>query len=287
MRTTVIIATSGRPIDVTRLLKELDKQAVPPTGVIISAERCEDVPLDIDPKIDVIYGPRGASSQRNRGLEKALPHCEIVVFVDDDYIPSVSFIADIESLFECHPQVAGATGLVLADGVTKGGLDPQRARALNEGFDARRQTLEMYDIEHAYGCNMAFRTSAIKDLRFDEALPLYSWQEDVDFGARVAKIGRMVKTNAFAGVHLGVIGGRTSGKRLGYSQIANPVYLLRKGTMRFSHAVKLVTKNILANHLKAFRPEAHVDRLGRLFGNWLAIRDVVFRRDDPRNILQL
>ena len=287
MRTIVIIPTSGRQNDVARLLKELDKQVIQPAGVIISAERREDVPLDLDPKIDVIYGPRGLSSQRNRGLERALPHCEIAVFLDDDYVPSVVFIAGIESLFQNYPEIAGATGLVLDDGVTKGGLDLKRAWALNNDFDARSRTLEMHDIEHAYGCNMAFRTSAVKELRFDEALPLYSWQEDVDFGALVARTGRMVKTNAFAGVHLGVIGGRTSGIRLGYSQIANPAYLLRKGTMRYSHAVKLVIKNILANHLKAFRPEAHVDRVGRLHGNWLAIRDVVLRRDDPRRILQL
>ncbi len=33
---------------------------------------------------------------------------------------------------------------------------------------------------------------------------------------------------------MGVKGGRISGDRLGYSQIVNPLYMLRKGTMTLS-----------------------------------------------------
>ncbi len=68
------------------------------------------------------------------------------------------------------------------------------------------------------GCNMAYRRAAIGSLRFDERLVLYAWQEDTDFGARVAARGRCIFSDALWGVHLGTKGGRTSGKRLGYSQ---------------------------------------------------------------------
>ena len=67
-------------------------------------------------------------------------------------------------------------------------------------------------------------------LTFDEQLPLYGWLEDVDFSRRVAGYGRVVKVSAARGVHLGVKAARQRGVQLGYSQVANPVYLMRKGT---------------------------------------------------------
>ena len=70
-------------------------------------------------------------------------------------------------------------------------------------------------------------------LRFDEGLPLYGWQEDIDFAARVARQGgALARTDAFAGVHCGVKTARSRGLPIGYSQVANPLYLVRKGTMR-------------------------------------------------------
>jgi GT2 family glycosyltransferase len=63
------------------------------------------------------------------------------------------------------------------------------------------------------------------DVMFDERLPLYGWQEDVDLSRRLAAFGTVVKVPAARGVHLSVKLGRNSGVRLGYSQIANPLYL--------------------------------------------------------------
>ena len=178
---------------------------------------------------------------------------------------------------------------MLADGVTAGGIGMTDALAVIQQYEISRSDLpvEVVDVRYAYGCNMVFRASAISDVRFDENLPLYSWQEDVDFAARILPHGRMVKTSAFFGVHRGVAGSRTSGFQFGYSQIVNPIYLLRKGTMRPSHVARLVLKNLIANHLKAFRPEWHVDRIGRVRGNWRGILDSLQGRGDPRRVTEL
>ena len=42
-----------------------------------------------------------------------------------------------------------------------------------------------------YGCNMAVRLAPMREhgLRFDERLPLYGWQEDVDLSRRLAAFG--------------------------------------------------------------------------------------------------
>ena len=136
---------------------------------------------------------------------------------------------------------------------------------------------------------MAFRCAPIQtnQLRFDEALPLYSWLEDVDFSRKVATYGRCVRASGLLGVHLGTKAGRTSGVRLGYSQVMNPVYLTQRTTMRTPHALRLISGNIAANLMKSFWPEPWIDRRGRLRGNLIALGDVLRGRIDPRRILSL
>ena len=81
--------------------------------------------------------------------------------------------------------------------------------------------------------------------------------------------------------------GRVSGVKFGYSQIANPVFLSRKGTMSWSVSFKMILYNVLANHGKIFWPEAWVDRKGRAKGNWLGVIDLLTGKLHPERINQL
>jgi GT2 family glycosyltransferase len=135
---------------------------------------------------------------------------------------------------------------------------------------------------------MAFRWPAIGGQRFDERLVLYGWQEDRDFGAAIAKRGwRLVKIGAAFGVHLGAKTGRTSGHRLGYSQVVNPLYLLRKGTMSPGNALSHIGCNMLNNLLRSCASEPYIDRRGRLKGNLLAFRDLALGRAAPERAEQI
>jgi GT2 family glycosyltransferase len=138
-----------------------------------------------------------------------------------------------------------------------------------------------------YGCNLTVRLAAAEGIRFDEALPLYGWQEDVDFSYQLGRKGLLVHTNKLAGVHLGAKGGRTSGRRLGYSQIANPVYLLRKRTIPRRLAWRLMLRNLAANLVRSVWPEPYVDRAGRLRGNLAALADLAAGSLHPERILEL
>ena len=80
--------------------------------------------------------------------------------------------------------------------------------------------------------------------------------------------------------------GRSPGVRLGYSQVANPIYLARKGTMAWPLARTHMSRNMLANTARTLRPEPWVDRRGRLKGNLLALWDLARGRLDPRRILE-
>jgi hypothetical protein len=188
------------------------------------------------------------------------------------------------------PLVNGMTGHLIADGILGPGISDAEATALVEEYDAlpfdEPARVLKDGLAGLYGCNMAYRLSAIGAQRFDERLPLYGWQEDVDFAARVP--GGRIKTDAFAGVHRGIKSGReTSGARLGYSQIVNPWYLTLKGTLGWRTALRLALRNMAANHLKAMRPEPWINRIDRARGNWIGLADILRGRADPGRILDL
>ena len=93
-------------------------------------------------------------------------------------------------------------------------------------------------------------------------------------------------------VHLGTKMGRTPGQAFGYSQVANPIYLARKTYQgaRFypwRYAATRISRNLIANLYRSLRPEAYVDRRGRLKGNMIAFRDLLLGRLAPERALQL
>ena len=282
----LIVASLGRPEQIEFLLDRISQQSRKPDKIILSVESVNDLPKSSH-EAEVVFGKRGASVQRNRAIDGIIDDCDVIVFLDDDYVPSSQFFANVETFFSSNSDVAGMTGSVLADGVSIGGLSTSHALDLLRRHDMARSEPYIQDVNHVYGCNMVFRSRLISNLRFDENLPLNSWQEDVDFAARTLEYGRVVKTNAIWGVHLGVIKSRTSGVRFGYSQIINPVYLLKKGTMTAKHAFRIMLKNLIVNHLRSFLPENYIDRRGRLRGNWLALRDLMIGHADPRRVLDI
>jgi hypothetical protein len=88
------------------------------------------------------------------------------------------------------------TGNLVGDGA------PWRLRDRPGPGDDRARTLQLDPAiprEALYGCNMALRMADVGDLRFDEALPLYGWQEDIDFTMRLARRGRLVSTGLVSG----------------------------------------------------------------------------------------
>jgi len=142
---------------------------------------------------------------------------------------------------------------------------------------------------NGYGCNMGLRLAPMREhgIRFDERLPLYGWYEDLDATRALGRHGSILKLNGARGVHLGVKAGRLPGVRLGYSQVANSVYLARKGTYPWSHALPSLLRHTAKNLVMSAMPEPWVDRWGRFRGNLLALSDWLRGRLDPRRILDL
>ncbi len=290
----VVIASKGRPDDLALWLGHMARQSFKPVTMIWSVTGDADLPLaelaawpEAD-KPQVIIGGTGLCRQRNAALDALPEGADIIAFFDDDYIPCDDCLENMARFMEANPDVVGVTGKVLADGINGPGVSVEDAMALTTAHrSVPLQQAERSNRVGLYGCNMAMRINATKGLRFDENLPLYGWQEDVDFAGRLRQRGMICGTNAFAGVHRGAKSGRTSGVRLGYSQIANIIYLVRKGSMPVAFGCQLMARNLLANHVKVLRPEPWVDRRGRVDGNWLALRDLVSGRLHPLRILEI
>lgn len=292
-RILVGIATAGRAEILSETLAELCRQTRLPDRVVI----CPANPGDIEPQvhslrtypIEIVWGTPGSSSQRNAILRSS-DGFDAIVFFDDDFFPSQSYLANAEALLTGKPDIVVATGVLLEDGVHGPGLPVDYARKKLAGTLApgpNQQALQPY--YGAYGCNMVIRLEPVhrNRLSFDEALPLYAWQEDIDFSRQLARFGRIVRTTGLTGIHLGAKHGRTSGLRFGYSQIANPIYLIRKGTMSMWFGGGTMARNLIANSARSLTSEPHVDRLGRFRGNMLALRDLLRGRLHPRRILEL
>lgn len=290
LRITLAIATLGRPDDLTEGLRDLARQTRLPDRLIVSATGPDDLgrAAEVAPvPVEAIYGAKGLTKQRNRVLDR-LEHEDILLFLDDDFVMAEDYIARLADLFTARPDVVIATGDVLADGIGGAGLTMEDAQAILRAAPVVRDP-DPVQVNNGYGCNMAFRTGPIKAhrIRFDEALPLYGWLEDVDFSAKLASYGNCIRSRELRGVHLGTKSGRTSGVKLGYSQVANPVYLARRATMRPTHALRMISRNLAANTAKALWPEPWVDRRGRLRGNLLALADLLRGRVDPMRATRL
>jgi GT2 family glycosyltransferase len=296
LRLAVGLATAGRRAMMTETLRELERQTRAADIVVI----CPAGPDDVDEGMlgalnyptRVVRGGRGLCVQRNAILDALTGEADVVVFFDDDFFPCRDFLEQLEGVFTDRPDAAMVTGRVLADGITSPGIAPDEARAVIAKAEPETPSQRLRPVHNGYGCNMAARMAPIEQhgLRFDPALPLYGWLEDVDFSRRLAMAsgGKVLQSDACRGVHLGTKSGRLQGVRFGYSQIANPLYIARKkGVLTPVWVINQVMRNVLANIAGQLKPEPWIDRRGRLRGNIMATRDLIAGRMRPEKILEL
>lgn len=288
----VVVATAGRPEIVARLVAALTcDQTRPPDRVfVVGASEADVARIAPHPGVVAFVGRRGSCTQRNDALDAGAAQAEIVVFFDDDFAPSRFWLERVEALFAARADIACVTGRVLADGAKTAGVDPDAAWDMVAAQDARAPDDDGFEIDaepFGYGCNVAFRGATIRDERFDERLPGYGWLEDRDFAVRASRAGLYGRVAGLWGVHMATKSARAPGVRLGYSQIANAAYLVRKGAATPRFALNLAGRNILANAARSLRPEPWIDRRGRLRGNLLALLDLLRGRVRPERASEL
>lgn len=287
------IATSGRMATLRHAIDSVAGQTRRPDKVFICTpmedeDGSEPSLITHGLQLEWVRGPRGSCSQRNVILDCLQPESGVLLIMDDDFILAPDYLERLCTLMEGMPNLAIVNGRLAADGISGPGLKADDAdRYIADARSPAEHEVTVEECVSIYGCNMAINLDRVGSTRFDEELPLYGWQEDVDFSFRLSKCGTVARTNLLAGVHLGVKLGRTSGQKFGYSQLANPIYLVRKGTMSPSHAARLMFKNIAMNTMRSIKPEPYIDRRGRLQGNMRALIDLFRGQLQPGRILGL
>jgi GT2 family glycosyltransferase len=290
MNIAIGIATSGRPAILAEVLVELDRQTRPPQSIIVCHARESDVtglPMRF-PGVRFITAQAGLPRQRNAILDAATT-ADAILFIDDDFLAGPDWLAVLEAVLQAHPDCVVATGTVIADGAKGPGIGVEDARKILAADTPPADPLAVAPHFNGYGCNMAFRLAPVRahGLRFDEALPAYAWYEDIDFSRRLLPYGTILRLAGARGVHLGAKIGRQPGRRLGYSQVVNSVYLARKGSYPWDHALRSIGRHLLANCVKSLRPEPEVDRWGRFQGNLRGLWHVLTGQAHPGRINEL
>lgn len=287
----VIIATRGRPTLVRFTVELLARQSRPADHIFVVGSQPGDLPsFDQTPAyVTAVVGRTGSALQRNDGLRLAGDAFGTIVFFDDDFIPSLFWLENAVDTFARHPSLSGLTGRLIADGIKSPGIPLDEAmERLAPHDETRPADGAIHEGFGPYGCNMAFRFDHIRGLAFDERLPLYAWLEDSDFGGQIVRRGGLTaRADALWGVHLGNKTGRERGVRVGYAQVANPLYLARKGTLPASFLATTVLRNVAANMARALASEPFIDRPGRLKGNLIALGDALTGRSDPQRMTAL
>lgn len=289
MHVGAVIPTVNRHDSLRRAIQALENQTYPVDQIVISAPTEGGVPPEVrqNPAVTVVTGTQGASRQRNAGVAALAPEIEAVVFLDDDSVPRDDFVKAVVAVFQ-DDDVVAVTGRMACDGAAEGREIP--VPELMESLEASRADDGLHvshPVNALYGCNMAIRRVAIVRTPFDERLPLYSWLEDLDVARRVRGLGGVVYDSRCVVAHQGNnSGGRTQHLRFGYSSIANPLYLTRKGSLTFRDLPRLIGRPFLGNVRGAWGREGE-SRRQRLKGQLLAVGDIMRGRSDPSRITAL
>ena len=187
-RIAVVVASLNRAEEIGYLLDRLRAQTLKPSKIVLSVTGSNDLPQNLTEDVVVVMGSKGLPVQRNRGLDALAPDgCDIVVFYDDDFVPGLTSLEAMAKVFGDHADVLGITGYVIADGINGPGFSHQESCEKIDAHPIPKPQEARIDREvpSLYGCNMAMRYAAIGSARFDERLPLYAWQEDLDFSRRL------------------------------------------------------------------------------------------------------
>ncbi|MGZ9723584.1 glycosyltransferase family 2 protein [Rhizobium miluonense] len=292
MKIAVGVATSGRRTILACLIDRLAAQTRKPDHLFLSPATGEDIDMEhlrsAPFPVTIVSSPKGSCPQRN-AIINAAAGMDALIFFDDDFFPAANYLAETEALLKADETIVVATGHVIFDGIHGPGLQAEEADRIIKEDPTPDPAPAIVPAHNAYGCNMTFRLQPILAHRiyFDEELPLYAWQEDVDLCRRLSPYGKIVNFNRLRGVHLGVKAGRTSGLRFGYSQIANPLYLVKKGSVSLKWALRLMGGNVASNIIGSINPPPYVDRRGRLRGNLIALRHLLVGSLDPRHITHM
>jgi GT2 family glycosyltransferase len=291
----VVIASKGRPDLLRETTESLQRQTLKPKQIIIVVPSIEDLPTkQWGDDVQCIVGPRGGSTQRNKGIEAIPTTVPYVAFFDDDFELKADYLEQAVAFMNANVAVMGISGRLVAGG----DISRQEAKKLIACYYPPENPRGMFFSKGKhhilFGCNMIIRRAVLNYERFDENLPLYSYGEDYDLSIRLERYGLVGRFDGCVGVHLETPGGRVREVLRGYSFVANNWYFITKRVMHlplFMAWIRFwlvcVGKNLWQCFTKLLKGDRSLDWSGRLKGHLLALKDMFLGRCHPGRIKEL
>jgi histidinol-phosphate phosphatase family protein len=184
----VVVPTLGRD-SLWRLLDALGSGPGPPPGrvLLVDDRRDRSSPLpgtELPDRVEVVAGrAMGPAAARNLGWRRAT--AEWVAFLDDDVVPSATWLADLAADLEgLGPDVGGSQGKIVVP--MPSGRRPTDWERNVRGLERARWAT----------ADLAYRREALEEVGgFDERFPR-AYREDADLGLRVVRAGYRIVTGA-------------------------------------------------------------------------------------------
>ncbi len=199
IKTSIIIPTYNRGKLLCNTLTNLIGQ-LPTDGEIVVVDQSDEVYSELmeiakNHSTQIHYYKifvKGLPNARNYGLKRAIG--EIIIFCDDDIIPSQNFIKNHLQNYK-EKEAGGVGGRIILNG-NQSHDNPNLNKVIGkvrwwdtyliDNFDAT----ERADIDHVQGCNMSFRKEALmKAGGFDECFGGSAHLEETDLCLRIRKAG--------------------------------------------------------------------------------------------------
>lgn len=203
-----IICTLNRPADLAKAIESLFRQTILPYELIVvdasdndQTEELINQMKDSSPfRIEYLHTRPGLTYQRNRGTEKAVG--DIIHFIDDDVVLNPDYLKELDAIFSNprNTRVAGAGGTIVnTPRLPRYVVFLKKAFMLNHNYGTGRLQPSGY-VAFGYNSNFrkprrvnilcgccAYKRGTLQKYRFDENLPGYALQEDMDFSYRVSR----------------------------------------------------------------------------------------------------
>jgi len=201
MTISVVIPNFNGEATLPKILAALKSQSHRPDEVIVVDDGSTDGSLrqlQEFPEVKLIkQANQGAPVARNRGVKEAAG--EVVIFLDNDIIPTPQFIAEHAKLQAEASLKLVVVGKTIWDPAIK--ITPFM-RWLEDGaqFDYRRMERGQVDFQSFYTSNLSIKRQFILDHHFDEEfkLPGATAFEDTELGYRLQEQGMVIRYNPFA-----------------------------------------------------------------------------------------
>ena len=123
------IPSAGRREILAAVLPYILRQTRAPQEIVICVPSASDVDQtsikEFPCPVRVLISERGSCRQRNHILE-SVQGADVVVFLDDDFLMSATYLEETERIFAKYPDIDICTGTVIADGIGGPGISVER-----------------------------------------------------------------------------------------------------------------------------------------------------------------